>query len=117
MTTSEPSNNTETITLDGELTLPRAEELKKLFVQALDDRDAIAVKFGNVRAVDLSFLQLFCSLHRSAVTRKKEIALEGAVPTALKETAAEAGYLRLAGCKLDFEKNCLWVKIGNARIG
>jgi ABC-type transporter Mla MlaB component len=117
MTTPEAAANIGTITLDGELTLPRAEELKKLFAQALDDQDSIEIKFGGVRAVDLSFLQLVCSLHRSAVTRKKHISLEGAVPTALKETATDAGYLRLDGCKLDFEKSCLWVKVGNARIG
>ena len=111
------SENATTITLEGDLTLPRAEEIKNLFVKALEGGGALALAFGPVQEVDLSFLQLCCSLHRSAVNRKKTVRIEGAAPKALRETAEAAGYLRLAGCKMDSDRSCLWATITGGRIG
>jgi len=109
--------NAATITLEGDLTLPRAEEIKKIFASALSGPSPVSIAFGAVSDIDLSFLQLFCSLHRSAERDKKQVRIEGPAPKALKETAEAAGYLRLAGCKLDCDKSCLWVSIAGARIG
>jgi anti-anti-sigma regulatory factor len=109
--------NSETINLEGDLTLPRAEEIKNTFAAALSGAGSISITFGTVSDIDLSFLQLFCSLHRSAEREKKTVRIEGPAPRALKEAAESAGYLRLAGCKLDCDKTCLWVAVAGARIG
>jgi anti-anti-sigma regulatory factor len=114
---SDPTARATAITLEGDLTLPRAEEMKGLFANALSGADTVVVGFKNVGDIDLSFLQLVCSLHRSAERDKKQVRIEGVAPKVLKETAEAAGYLRLAGCKLDCDKSCLWVTIAGARIG
>jgi ABC-type transporter Mla MlaB component len=111
------AENTETITLEGELTLPRAEEIKRLFHQGLKGGKNVAIAFGSVNNVDLSFLQLCCSLNRSAVRDNKQARIEGVAPKALQDAAKAAGYLHLAGCKHDCDKSCLWVAVAKACIG
>jgi ABC-type transporter Mla MlaB component len=105
------------IELDGELTLPQADELKKTFLKALGEADDISIVLDRVLDVDLSLLQLFCSLHRSATQQKKHIKLEGNAPQAIKDAVDAAGFSRHAGCKLDLDKSCLWVDISGAHSG
>lgn len=96
------------ITLDGDATLPQAEELRSALIKALIDSDDVAIVLENVREVDLSCLQLLCSAHRSAARLKKRVALSGDLPAVFRDTVAAAGFDRLKGCKLDTEKSCLW---------
>jgi anti-anti-sigma regulatory factor len=103
-----------TITLEGELTLPRAEELKSALLKALVSGGALNIRFGAVQDVDLSCLQVLCSAHKSAVRMKKQIRFGGTVPKILKDAAEAAGYTRLTGCKLDPEKSCLWIAVAGA---
>jgi len=98
------------ILLEGELTLPRAAELKEALSNALAAADGVTVKFGEVEAVDLSFLQLLCSLHRSALKLDKQLRFEGDIPNAFNVAADEAGFTRLMGCGRGNEGNCLWAK-------
>jgi anti-anti-sigma regulatory factor len=102
----------EIITLEGELTLPRAEELKSAFLKALARGDAVSIRFGSVQNVDLSCLQMLCSAHRSAVRMKKKVGVGGAIPKILSDAAEAAGYMRLKGCGLDFKNSCLWIAAG-----
>jgi len=103
------------VTLEGDLTLPHAEELKKVFLKALLKADDVAVGFGNIQDVDLSCLQLLCSAHRSAVRFKKQVAFSKGLPQELRNAAEAAGYVRLKGCRLDCEKSCLWMEAAGAR--
>jgi ABC-type transporter Mla MlaB component len=105
------------VMLDGEFTLSQADELKKNFLEALGEADDISIVLDNIQDVDLSLLQLFCSLHRSALQQKKHIKLEGTVPQALKVVVEAAGFLRHAGCKMDLDKSCLWVVISGVHSG
>ncbi len=105
------------ISLDGELTLPHAADMKSLFVKALIDADVVTVKFGEVQDADLSLLQLLCSAHRSAVRLKKQVQFEGAFPKVFQEAARAGGFTRLKGCKLDTEKSCLWTTVAGADNG
>ncbi len=100
------------LTLKGDLTLPYAEELKSVFIKALLDTDEVAITFENVHDVDLSCLQLFCSVHRSAVRSKKNVAFSSSPPIAMINAAEIAGFVHLKGCKLDCEKSCLWRATG-----
>lgn len=98
------------ITLDGNLTVNRAEELRMLLIKALIDADHVQVDFGPVTEVDLSCLQLLCSAHRSAGRMKRRLSLSGGWPEPFQKTLEEAGYARLSGCRFDTEHTCLWVK-------
>ncbi len=108
------SGNTCTITLEGDVTLPHSEELKKVLIKALLDTDDISVHTENLRETDLSCLQLLCSAHRSAVRLKKRIAFAGTAGKAFKDAVDESGFARVRGCKLDCEKNCLWTAFSGA---
>ncbi len=103
--------NMQTITLEGDLTLPRAGEIRDLFLKGLREAAVVTLDFAGVGEIDLSFLQLLCSLHRSATREKKQVVIKGDAPKALRDAADAAGYLRQTGCKLDCDKTCLWVVI------
>ncbi len=98
------------ITLDGNLTVGQAEGLRTLLIKALIDAEEVRVDFGTVTDVDLSCLQLLCSAHRSASRMKRSISLSGDWPELFKQIVEEAGYSRLAGCRLDVDHSCLWVR-------
>jgi ABC-type transporter Mla MlaB component len=108
------SGNAGTITLNGELTLPYAEELKHVIIKAVLDVDDLSFAFADVEAADLSLLQLLCSAHRSAVRLHKKVGFSGALPKPFTDTVEAAGFSRLKGCKLDCEKSCLWMSIAGA---
>ncbi len=111
------SSDRGTIHLEGDLTLPYAAELRTMLIKALINSDAVTIRFGAVQNVDLSCLQLLCSAHRSAVRFKKQFQFEGIVPKIFQETADAAGYSRLKGCHLDYEKSCLWITFAGAHHG
>ena len=98
------------LTLDGNLTVNQAEELRMLLIKALIDAEHVQVDFGPVSEVDLSCLQLLCSAHRSAGRMKRRLSLSGRWPEPFEKTVKEAGYTRLTGCRFDVDHNCLWVK-------
>lgn len=115
--TLEKSGDKSRIVLNGDLTLPQADEIKKVFLKAMGDADEISIVLDSIHDVDLSLLQLFCSVHRSATRQKKCIKIEGSVPPALLDAVDAAGFARHAGCKLDCDKTCLWVAIKGAYHG
>lgn len=115
--TEKTADGRHVITLDGDLTLQNAEELRSLFVKALVEADLVAVRFGDVREADLSLLQLLCSAHRSAVRLKKQVRLEGAFPKVFLDRADAAGFTRLKGCKPENKKSCFWIAIAGENHG
>ena len=46
-----------TLNLEGELTIQRAEEIKKLFWEVANQVKTVEVKLGSIDLIDLSFLQ------------------------------------------------------------
>ena len=98
------------ITLDGDLTLGHAGEIKRALEQALNGSDAVLVKFGSVKSVDLAALQLLCSAHRTATGRQKTLTCVGSPPDGYWKFMDEAGYARTTGCSLDSTNTCIWVK-------
>ncbi len=105
------------VTLEGDLTLPHAEEMKKAFLKALVEADDVSISFNDIQDVDLSCLQMLCSVHRSAVRLKKKVRFDDTPPEIFKAAADAAGYSRLKGCKLDFEESCLWIAAAGENHG
>lgn len=96
------------VVLEGELTLTRAEELKGRFLRALAGAGTVTVRFGEVSDADLSFMQLLCSLCRSAARERKKVSFGNGLPRVLLEAATTAGFTRLKGCMQGDEQHCLW---------
>jgi anti-anti-sigma regulatory factor len=105
------------VVLNGELTLPQANELRKTFLKTLEESDDISIVLESVQGADLSLLQLICSLHRSALRQNKHIKLEGCLSRAMKVVVDAAGFSRHVGCKVDLDKSCLWVDVSGAYNG
>jgi len=108
--TYQEANNQGIVRLDGDLTLAQAEELRMFMIKAVINVDEIILDFGNVQDVDLSCLQLCCSVHRSAVRMNKRVGFAGRQPETFNKAVREAGYSRSTGCHLDCFNSCLWVK-------
>lgn len=109
MSTYEESNNRGTLTLEGDLSLAQTEEFRMLLIKAIINVDELVIAFGKIRDVDLSCLQLLCSVHRSSIRMKKRVVFSGTWPKAFRKAVSDAGYSRTSGCNLDLSSSCLWV--------
>ena len=109
------SGNKGVITLKDELTLPYAEELRDVLIEALEVTDEVSIAMENIQDVDLSCLQTLCSAHRSAVRSQKKMTFDKGLPWIFIDAAEVAGFSRLKGCKLDSENSCLWMSVRGAR--
>jgi len=111
------SGNKGVVTLDGDVTLQQAEELRRILIKALVDADEVSLDMDKVEKVDLSCLQLLCSAHRSATRFTKKLAFSGRPPQVLREAVETAGFSRVTGCRLDCDKSCLWMAVTGAHHG
>ena len=111
------SGNKGVISLDGEVTLQQAEELRRVLIKALVDADEVSVDMEKAEKVDLSCLQLLCSAHRSAVRLSKKLAFSGSSPKALRDVVETTGFSRATGCRLDCDKSCIWITVTGAHHG
>ena len=51
--------------------------------------DELLLEFDSIDEIDLSFLQLFCSLHRTGLKKEKKISIKGSIPANLIELIKE----------------------------
>ena len=103
------------VTLENDLTLPHAEEMRTVLIKSLIDAEKVRVSFGSVTAVDLSCMQLLCSAIRSSVRLNKQLSFVGSTSDILKQSVEAAGYSRVMGCKLECGKTCLWIAMTGAQ--
>ena len=111
------TGNKGVVTLDGDVTLQQAEELRCVLIKALVDADEVSLEMEKVQKVDLSCLQLLCSAHRSATRFEKKLVFSGCPPQALKDAVEVSGFSRVTGCRLDCDKSCLWMSVTGAHHG
>jgi anti-anti-sigma regulatory factor len=104
----EQSGKTGVLTLNGELTLEHADEIRSSLIKALINADQVTLNFERATRADLSCLQLLCSAHRTSTRLNKRMAFGGTLPEVLNRTAVGAGFARCHGCDLDRQKSCLW---------
>lgn len=104
----EDSNGNNSIRFAGNLTIEHAAELQQVLMESLDRGDSLCLVFENVAEVDVSFLQLLCSAHRTAVKTGKTLVLDRHRPEPLRLIVMEAGFVRQEGCVLDVHHTCIW---------
>jgi ABC-type transporter Mla MlaB component len=102
------------LTLTGSLTIENASAIRKQLITALMREDALKVCIDAGSAVDVSFLQLLCSAHRTASKLGKSFTLGNAASGNLLTAVESAGYVRKRGCARDREETCLWIGGRNA---
>ena len=106
----EKSGNVADVTLNGELNILDAEELKKVFIDALGTCGSVLVHVKDVEDIDLPSIQLLCSAHKTALNLNKTFAFSGSVSAVIRQTFISAGYSRHIGCSFDKNNTCLWRK-------
>ena len=111
--TIEQSGAVGVLSIDGELTVQHAGELKAALLKSLDSVDHLILNIEKATEIDISCLQLLCSAHRTSVRLKKHLSVSGSCLGILRQITAIAGYSRHVGCSFDCNKNCLWLGGGN----
>ena len=101
-----------TVTLRGDLSLTRGRELRELLLKALREGGEAVLEFSEYTGADLSFLQLLCAAHRTAVRMGSSLRLGSSMPREFFETARAAGYLRDKCCTYSNDESCLWLRRG-----
>ena len=108
--TAQKKVDTSALVFSGNLTLHTATEVKKDLIEALTSSAAVQVSFKDVSEVDLSFVQLICAAHRSAVTDGKKIEFPVQWPEAFVNLTQESGLNGHVGCSNDDHILCPWLK-------
>ena len=104
-----PESPTE-IHLGGDLSVARAGELMQIVSEALNTGEQIVLACGESADMDLSFLQLVCSAHRTALRSNSLLKLSDTLEEQLLKKAAEAGYFRMTACRSDKNHECFWLR-------
>ena len=98
------------LVLEGELNLCRIRQLHEELRSSMENVRKLDVDISGVVEADLSFLQLLCSAHRTAVKTGKTLNLMNDIPEAVRQAMEANGYSRQNSCSLDIGKTCLWTK-------
>jgi ABC-type transporter Mla MlaB component len=106
----EDSQNGKTLTLDGELCIQNADEFRTILMQSLGSADTITINSASVTEIDLSCLQLLCAVHRTAMNQNKRVSLDRKWSELCAGVIENSGYARHAGCSLDKDHGCMWIK-------
>jgi anti-anti-sigma regulatory factor len=107
----ENRGNAKVLHLSGELVIQHANRLRSGFIESLRDANRIEIDLSAATDVDISFLQLLCSAHKSAIHAGKSVALDYSRSTVVTETIQRAGYFRHTGC-MGNEK-CFWSEVSH----
>lgn len=97
------------VKLRGDLTVEHAHEMKSVFLEALQSNERVVVELEGITDVDLSFLQLLCSAHRTSMRLNKSLTLLSEQSDIFRQAVRDAGFSRILGCHEDPQKACLWI--------
>jgi anti-anti-sigma regulatory factor len=100
------------ITFSGTLTVNGAVEIKEALLNALSRFKILELTFGDVSDVDVAFLQLLCSAHRTSVRQKRTFSVIRPFPAVMDNLIIRSGFLRHKGCKGGDACECFWVPGG-----
>ena len=98
------------INLGGDLSVGRAGELRQIISESLNTGKQIVLACSESADMDLSFLQLVCSAHRTALQSNSLLKLSDSLEKQLLIKAGEAGYFRETACRSDKNHECFWLR-------
>jgi ABC-type transporter Mla MlaB component len=94
------------LSLEGELTVSNAADLRQGLLAALEQSDRLELDLDAVTAIDLAGLQLLCSAQRTAMAGEKSLTFKDALPPALQEACANAGFDFYRSCRCNQGADC-----------
>lgn len=104
---SQKSAKTIRLDFSGPLTVKNAAELKDVLLSTLDEEETMIINLAEVTEIDLSSLQLLCSVHQYALKNGKEISLNDPEENLLS-AGKVAGFHSGKKCRYEKNNGCLW---------
>jgi ABC-type transporter Mla MlaB component len=102
--------NKDTVSVSGSLTVEHATEMKVALQNAFKPGvQNIILSLGTVTKADLTFFQLLCSAHKTAMTDGKSFIVEQFHQDILIRAHDAMGFTRCHGCVLDKTKSCVLI--------
>ena len=71
----EQSDKKKILTITGSVTIENINAVKKVLVDIIDQSDHVMVNIADITEVDVTFLQLLCSAHKSMISRNKRLSI------------------------------------------
>ena len=96
--------------MNGPVTVATVGKAKAALQEALGAASAVTVSLESITSVDVSFLQLLCSAHRTAADADKVLTVTGTDQEPVASLLLQAGFLRHIGCHENTRRSCLWVE-------
>lgn len=97
-----------TLIFSGALDQPNACKVHQALSEAIRNYTYVIVHIQQTTGMDLSFLQLICSAHRTARSQKKNLSLALEGNDCIKDVLMMSGFDRHCGCGSDEAEPCIW---------
>ena len=104
----EQSGNTGVLTLAGELSIEKAQDLKNTLLECKDKGSHVEVKLDKATDIDLACLQVLCSAHRIFDSENKVLCLCAGASESFRQSARRLGFVRPRACDLNPVTGCLF---------
>jgi anti-anti-sigma regulatory factor len=95
--------------MEGELTVGGIRKIHEELLHSLEKVRHLDIDIAGAVDMDLSFLQLLCSAHRTAAQTGKTVALTGDIPNIFRQAVEDNGYGGTGGCSGEAGRTCLWI--------
>jgi len=86
------------LSVTGDMTIQCAATVKEAAASALRDVKTLVVDIDGVTGVDLTFLQILCSLKHTAERDGKKVSIKASCPEIFKRVVEEAGFAYYLKC-------------------
>lgn len=105
----EQETNQGRLILKDDLTIDRIRDIHEIMCQSLSAVESLVIDIQDAAQIDLTFLQLLCSAHRTATASNKSIVLSGQINPVMEKAVEDHCFARGKGCGLDKTNTCLWM--------
>ncbi|MCX7965642.1 MAG: STAS domain-containing protein [Syntrophorhabdaceae bacterium] len=100
--------NEKVLRFSGDLTVINAEKIKSQILHSIQDTDHLVLNLTDITDMDISFLQILCSAHKTALNSGKFITIDGDSFNTIKPHMERSGFFRHLGCSKDRKEECLF---------
>lgn len=97
----------------GELNIGHANEIKAVLMDGITQADSVKITFGEVAAMDTSFLQMLCAAHIECFTLQKKITIPGGQDSHVSAFFRAGGFFQQLGCVQELSQSCIMKAICN----
>jgi len=77
----------------GQLRIEHASEIRDALLDAFKHADRVALTIERDAVADLSFLQVLCAAHRTALRENKKFELDSSAASGVQDMMREAGFV------------------------